>query len=143
MADTRMSVQERETFLADIHVGVLSIPRKEGKAPLTVPIWYDYQPGGEVWLIMGRQSLKGRLLQAGTAVTVVAQTEDSPCQYVSVEGRVSAIEPASKEVDLKHMAIRYLGHKMGVAYVADSTEEESVRVSISPERWFTADYTQR
>jgi nitroimidazol reductase NimA-like FMN-containing flavoprotein (pyridoxamine 5'-phosphate oxidase superfamily) len=52
-----MSVQERETFLADIHVGVLSIPRKEGKAPLTVPIWYDYQPGGEVWLIMGREYL--------------------------------------------------------------------------------------
>ena len=48
MVDTRMSVVERETFLADIHVGVLSVPRREGSAPLTVPVWYDYSPGSEV-----------------------------------------------------------------------------------------------
>ena len=59
MEDTRMSVVERETFLADVHIGVLSVPRKEGSAPLTVPVWYDYLPGGEVWLITGQQSLKG------------------------------------------------------------------------------------
>ena len=46
MEDTRMSVEEREFFLADVHVGVLSIPRKERSAPLTVPVWYDYSPGG-------------------------------------------------------------------------------------------------
>jgi len=38
MADTRMNRQEREMFLADLHVGVISIPRPNG-APLTVPIW--------------------------------------------------------------------------------------------------------
>ena len=38
MVDTRMSVVERETFLADIHVGVLSVPRKEWSASLTVPV---------------------------------------------------------------------------------------------------------
>ena len=97
MADSRMSVEERESFLADVHIGVLSIPRKERAAPLTVPVWYDYEPGGEAWLITGQQSLKGRLLEVGTPVALVAQTEDTPYKYVSVEGRVSAIEPTSNE----------------------------------------------
>ena len=48
MADTRMTEQEREAFLADLHVGVISIPRPDGP-PLTVPIWYDYEPGGDIW----------------------------------------------------------------------------------------------
>ena len=71
MADTRMSVEERESFLADVHIGVLSIPRKERAAPLTVPVWYDYEPGGEAWLITGQQSLNGRLLEVGTPVALV------------------------------------------------------------------------
>jgi hypothetical protein len=35
MADTRMAREEREAFLTDLHVGVLSIPRSVGP-PLTV-----------------------------------------------------------------------------------------------------------
>jgi hypothetical protein len=89
-------------------------------------------------VIVGRQSLKSRLLEVGTA-TVVAN-EDSPYQYVSVEGRVRVVEPASKEVDLKHTPIRHLGDKIDLACVPDSTEEEPVRVPILPEHWFNADY---
>jgi len=134
MADTRMSVEERESFLADVHVGVLSVPRKEGAAPLTVPVWYDYSPGDEVWLITGQESLKGQLLKVGTPVALVAQTEDTPYKYVSVEGRVTKIEPTSNESDLKPMA--------GIAYAAGGNEVASIRVSILPERWFTVDYAK-
>jgi hypothetical protein len=38
-----MTRAEREAYLADLHVGVISIERA-GSAPLTVPIWYDYDP---------------------------------------------------------------------------------------------------
>ena len=41
-----MTKEEREAFLADLHVGVISIA-EEGRGPLTVPIWYSYEPGGE------------------------------------------------------------------------------------------------
>ena len=142
MEDTRMGIEERETFLADVHVGVLSIPRKEGSAPLTVPVWYDYSPGGEVWLITGQLSLKGQLLEVGTPVALVAQTEDTPYKYVSVEGRVRKIEPTNNESDLRPMAIRYLGEQKGIAYAAASDEATSIRVSIQPERWFTVDYAK-
>jgi len=40
-----MSEHERQEFLAGVHVGVISIERADGP-PLTVPIWYGYEPGG-------------------------------------------------------------------------------------------------
>ena len=141
MADTRMTVEEREAFFADVHVGVLSIPREDA-APLSAPVWYDYEPGGDAWVLTGPESQKGRLLSVGTPVTLVAQTEDAPYKYVSVEGRVSAIGPCSSEGDTKPMAIRYLGEQMGTAYAASSGDDSSVRVSITPERWLTVDYAK-
>jgi hypothetical protein len=42
-----MSRAEREAFLADTHVGVVSIS-EDRRGPLTVPVWYRYTPGGEV-----------------------------------------------------------------------------------------------
>ena len=36
-----MTKQEREAFLADLHIGIISIP-DGGRGPLTVPIWYLY-----------------------------------------------------------------------------------------------------
>ena len=142
MENTRMSREEREMFLEDVHVGVLSIPRKEGSAPLTVPVWYDYSPGGEVWLITGQHSLKGKLLEVGTPVALVVQTEVTPYKYVSVEGSVRTIETTSNESDLKSMAIRYLGEQKGIAYAEGSNEVASIRVSIQPERWTTVDYAK-
>ena len=58
-----MTKEERETFLAGLHVGVISI-EQEGEAPLTVPIWYDYAPDAGVWVITGDSSLKARHLLA-------------------------------------------------------------------------------
>jgi hypothetical protein len=57
-----MTKQERETFLADLHVGIISIP-EEGRGPLTVPIWYLYEPGGELRVVTARTSRKAQLLQ--------------------------------------------------------------------------------
>ena len=45
MADTDMTTDEREAFLADLHVGILSIARDD-KGPLALPIWYWYEDGG-------------------------------------------------------------------------------------------------
>lgn len=42
-----MSAAEREEFLADVHVGVLSAALGPGGQTLAVPVWYGYQPGGQ------------------------------------------------------------------------------------------------
>ena len=85
---TSMTRAEREAFLAAVHVGVISIA-DSGRGPLTAPIWYAYEPGGEVAVITGRDSRKGRLLASSPRISLCAQTEAAPYQYVSVEGPVT------------------------------------------------------
>ena len=69
-----MTVEERERFLADVHVGVLSVERPDGP-PLTVPIWYDYRPGGDLWVLTTADSHKGRLLQQAGRFSLCVQDE--------------------------------------------------------------------
>ena len=139
-----MSKTQREHFLAGLHVGVLAIP--DGlRGPLAAPIWYGYEPGGEVWVVTGERSRKGKLLKPGVRVSLTAQNEASPYMYVSVEGPVTTIEPVRDPASVRALAHRYLGVKGGDAYVAATWEgyekDPNVLVRIRPERWLTVDYT--
>jgi PPOX class probable F420-dependent enzyme len=139
-----MNKTQREQFLAGLHVGVLAIP-DPGRGPLNAPIWYGYEPGGEIWVITGEQSRKGKLLRPGVRVSLVAQSEAAPYQYVSVEGPVSSVEPARDPEQVRALARRYLGVAGGDAYTAATArsyeEDPNVLVRIRPERWLTVDYT--
>ncbi|MDP6916812.1 MAG: pyridoxamine 5'-phosphate oxidase family protein, partial [SAR86 cluster bacterium] len=99
---TTMTETEKQEFLADLHVGILSL-NDNSKGPLTVPIWYDYEPGGELWFITGPDSLKGKLLEVGVRLSLVAQSEEPPYKYVSVEGPVVSIDESTED-DLLAMA---------------------------------------
>ena len=66
---------------------LISIERA-GQAPLAVPIWYDYTPDRGVWIITGLGSQKDRALEAAGRFSLVAQQEDMPYRYVSVEGPI-------------------------------------------------------
>lgn len=142
MGALSMTRSEREEFLAGLHVGILGIERPDGP-PLTVPIWYAYEPGGELWFLAS-DSVKGRLLRQSMRFSLCAQSESLPYKYVSVEG-TATISPADKELHSRPMARRYLGTKGGDRYVeggAGEDDGESVRVSMVPERWFTLDYSK-
>lgn len=138
-----MTQREREAFLAGVHVGVLSIP-EPGRGPLTVPVWYAYDPGGELRIVTGRTSRKGRLLEQAGRFSLCAQTEAPPYKYVSVEGPIVAIEASEVERDIRPLARRYLGVKGGDQYVATAREvfDDGVLVRMRPERWLTADYAK-
>ena len=135
-----MTQQERQDFLADLHVGVLSL-NDDSRGPLTVPIWYDYNPGGEFWFLTGPDSRKGRLLEVGTHLSLLAQSEDPPYKYVSVEGPITSIDEANKD-DLLAMAVRYLGPKVGNQYAENSGTGGGVIVRVKPERWLSVDYAK-
>ena len=135
----KMSREEREAFLADLHVGVVSIGR-QGKAPLTAPIWYDYEPGSKVWMITGTSSLKAAALADTYQISLVAQTEAPPYQYVSVSGSCSTRDVA--EGELLAMAIRYLGEEQGQAYAAAAGGGGDFIVEFTPETWMTVDYSK-
>jgi nitroimidazol reductase NimA-like FMN-containing flavoprotein (pyridoxamine 5'-phosphate oxidase superfamily) len=138
-----MTKQEREAFLADVHVGVISIP-EPGRGPLTVPVWYAYDPGGELRVVTARTSRKGQLLARSGRFSLCAQTETAPYKYVSVEGPIVAIEDAHLERDLCALARRYLGPQMGDRYVERTAAEhgDNVLVRMRPERWLTVDFAK-
>ena len=108
----QMSRAERDTFLADVHVGVISIDQP-GRAPLGVPIWYDYDPAIGVWVITSPESRKGKLLDASGRYAICAQVETGLYKYVSVEGPITGTREADREKDLRPMARRYFGVEAG------------------------------
>ena len=134
-----MTKEEREAFLADLHVGVLGV--QHGDVPLAVPIWYGYEPGGDVWIIMNPESIKGKALNASGRFSLCAQSESLPYKYVTVSGTVSQVEEATKE-DTRALAHRYLGPELGDQYVEQTagTAGSSHLWRLTPERWYTVDY---
>ena len=52
MALTR---EEREQFLAEPHIAALAVDAGDGRAPLTVPVWHQYAPGGDVRIMTGNK----------------------------------------------------------------------------------------
>ena len=138
-----MTTPEREAFLAELHVGIISIS-EDGRGPLAVPVWYGYEPGRELRVVTGKASRKGRLLERAGRFSLCVQTEIPPYRYVSVEGPIIAIEAADVERDLRPLAHRYLGRAGGDAYIASTREEhaDNVLVRMRPQRWLTADYTK-
>jgi nitroimidazol reductase NimA-like FMN-containing flavoprotein (pyridoxamine 5'-phosphate oxidase superfamily) len=56
-----MTPAEREAFLADVHVAVVTVA--DGRGPLAIPLWYDCQPGGEIILVTDGNSRKAQLIR--------------------------------------------------------------------------------
>jgi nitroimidazol reductase NimA-like FMN-containing flavoprotein (pyridoxamine 5'-phosphate oxidase superfamily) len=139
MAGLSMSRTEREAFLKGVHVAVVAIPRT-GEAPLTAPVWYRYEDGGELWFSIATGSQKERALAVGMPLTLVVQTETLPYAYVSVEGRVAEIRATNDRRESLRMAERYLGPELGARYVEANSSEGSLRISVEPTRWLTVDY---
>jgi nitroimidazol reductase NimA-like FMN-containing flavoprotein (pyridoxamine 5'-phosphate oxidase superfamily) len=138
-----MTRRERENFLADLHVGIISIP-EEGRGPLTVPVWYAYEPGGDLRFITARTSRKGRLLEKMPRVSLCVQTEIPPYKYVSVEGPIVGVDAAHVDRDRRPLAHRYLGAEAGEAYITTTREEHANNVlfRMRPERWLTVDFAK-
>ena len=136
MAEMDMTPEEREAFLADVHVGILSIART-GKGPLALPIWYQYEDG-YVRIGMGGKSLKAKLLRRAGRATMTVQTETPPYKYVMVEGPIVVL---AEQRDDYAMASRYLGPELGKWYAENNpSTSESVIVRLTPENWLTCDF---
>lgn len=138
---TALNQHEKEAFLSELHVGVLSIPQ-DGRGPLAAPIWYCYAPGENLWIMIGRESRKAGLLDVGTRVSLCAQKEDLPYAYVTVEGSVESVRPGTNE-DILELATRYLGEEDGKAYTEGMPIGASLTVTIRPETWLAVDYSRR
>ncbi|MEU6809974.1 pyridoxamine 5'-phosphate oxidase family protein [Streptomyces sp. NPDC046831] len=132
--------EEREKFFAEPHVAALAVGAGADRAPLTVPIWYQYAPGGIAWILTGKDSRKNRLIGAAGRFTLMVDRVEPTIRYVSVEGPVVGTEPATIE-QLREISARYLPADKVDAYVdfAWKNHGEQVVVRMRPERWVSSD----
>jgi uncharacterized protein len=143
MGELSMSRKEREVFLAETHVGIVSVA-DEGRGPLAAPIWYRYQPGGAVCFVTEAKSKKATLLRKAGRATFLVQTETPPYKYVTIEGPVTLTREIDQRRDVEEIAYRYLGRELGEQYLntAGAQHQALELVSIVPERWASADFTK-
>jgi nitroimidazol reductase NimA-like FMN-containing flavoprotein (pyridoxamine 5'-phosphate oxidase superfamily) len=139
-----MSRDEREAFLAGRHVGVLSVSRP-GRAPLTVPVWYSYEPGGLLSVVTDAASRKATLIEAEQRFSLCAQTETAPYEYVTVEGPVVERDDPVDPAERRALAVRYLGEELGDLYVAatDADAASSIVLRMRPQHWLSVDYSKQ
>lgn len=135
-----LSVHEREQFLAEPHIGALAVAWRSDRAPLTVPIWYGYTPGGELWINTGPASRKAKAIQSAGRFSLMAQRTEPTVRYVSVEGPVTRVEQGSHERSWE-MAARYLPPDRVADYVEYERTQlgEHVAIYLRPEHWLSAD----
>lgn len=131
---------ERERFLAEPHIAALSVHGGAGRGPLTVPIWYQYSPGGEPWVLTGAESRKARLIEAAGSFTLMVQRTEPTLRYVAVEGTVSRTEPGTDDHHIE-LAHRYLPPARAEKYLEFALSElgEQVVIHLRPRHWLSAE----
>jgi hypothetical protein len=138
-----LSREERVEMLAEPHIAALAVDAGDGRAPLTVPVWYDYSPGasgGEVWVLTGRDSRKAQLIERAGRFSLMVERIQPSVRYVSIEGPVTSIRPGTHD-DLVAISTRYLPPEQVEPYVkiAEADHGPQVVVRMRPERWLSAD----
>jgi len=138
---TPFTETERQEFLAGNHIAVLSVGAADGRPPASVPMWYDYTPGGNILVNTGASSRKAKLIERAGALTLTVQREEPPYQYVVVEGTVVETTAPTPDEVREAIAIRYLGEEGGRAFVRSVAGQATVLFTIRPDRWLTADFS--
>ncbi|WP_020392770.1 hypothetical protein [Kribbella catacumbae] len=143
----KMTEQQREEFLADTHVAVLSVAGEPGRPPTSVPTFYAYSPGGEITMFTGTQRRKPKRIEqiknAGV-VSLVVQREEMPPAYVTVEAELVEV---GKPTDEQMLAIarRYMPEEHAQGYVQSELGDPDNIVllfTFRPTRWLTSDTSQ-
>ncbi|MFF3228480.1 pyridoxamine 5'-phosphate oxidase family protein [Nocardia suismassiliense] len=134
-----LTLKERQEFLAQPHVAALSVAGGPDRGPLSVPIWYQYEPGGEPWVMTGADSRKLRLIQEAGRFTLLVQRTEPTTRYVAVEGPVAKIIPLTEELHVE-MVRRYLTGDAVDHYLKQAEGfGDQVVVYLRPEHWLSAD----
>lgn len=130
-----------QSFLAEPHVAVLAVEH-DGHAPVAVPVWYGYEPGGDVLVITETDSFKARLLRAAGRGTVVVDTVEPRVRWVAASCELVGERPVTDD-ERRRMAARYLPADQVEGYLefaAGQIGAESVLV-LRPTRWRGDDLT--
>lgn len=135
-----LSVHERERFLAEPRIAALSVRAGPDRGPLTIPIWYQYTPGGEAWVLTPPDSRHARLIEQVGRFSLMVQGTEPTIRYVSVEGPTTRTA-ARTDAMLLEMTQRYLRPDIVKTYIEYAKTElaDEVVIYMQPQRWLSAD----
>jgi hypothetical protein len=119
---------------------VLTISRGDAQPPLASPIWYEYEPGGDVVINVGRGSEKARLAAAAGAASLTVQTESLPYRFVTIGGALT-VGPAD-DATRRRIASRYLPAAMVEGYLTTGDVADMVTLRLTPATWHSNDYSR-
>lgn len=142
-----LTEQEREAFLAEPRVAVLSLPSDDERPPLAFPAWYAHHGGDRITYYTHRTELRSRklrLLREGSVLSLCVQREEPPYKYVTVEGTV--VDENDAPTDGERLAIieRYLAADEARAYLDDEIASGVAVVifTIRADRWTGLDFAE-
>ena len=141
-----LTERERQDFLAEPRVGVLSVAGDDGRPPLTAPTWYGYQPGGEITFFTGTQGRRARktgLIERAGVVSLCVQRPEFPYRYVTVEGTVVRADRPPVAEQMLAIVRRYLPEGLARGFVEAELAHpgaDLVLFTVRPDRWLTADF---
>jgi len=143
-----MTEQERQEFLAEPHIGVVSVASDDDRPPLAVPVWYGYRPGGDITFFTGTQGCKARktgLIRRAGVLSLSVQRQEFPYRYVTVEGTVVREDRPPPAEQMLAVARRYLPEEAARGFVEaelGTLGPELVLFTVRPDRWLTADFAE-
>jgi uncharacterized protein len=143
----RMTEKERQEFLAEPRIGVLSVARGEDRPPHTTPVWYAYEPGGDLTFFtgtQGRNSRKAELVRKAGVLSLTVQREEFPYKYVTVEGSVIGLDSSPSAEQMLAIVGRYLPEEAAQGFVqAELAHPASgpLHFMVRPDRWLTFDFS--
>jgi nitroimidazol reductase NimA-like FMN-containing flavoprotein (pyridoxamine 5'-phosphate oxidase superfamily) len=142
-----MTEGERQEFLAGRHVGVVSVTRGDGRPPHSTPVWYAYEPGGNISFFtgtQGRRSRKAELVREAGALSFLVQREEVPYGYVTVEGTVVGEDRPPSAEQVLVIVRRYIPEQQAQWFVDSELRRPSpefVLFTVRPDRWLSFDFS--
>jgi len=137
---------ERQDFLAQPHIGVLSVTSDDDRPPLTVPVWYAYEPGGDLTFFTGTQGRAARktgLLERAGRLSFCVQRPEYPYRYVTAECSVVQANRQPTAAEVVAITGRYLPEDDALAFAESETTNPTgtfVLFTVRPDRWLSYDF---
>ena len=140
--------QQWQAFLSEPHVAMFSVASDDDRPPHTVPLFYHYEPYGNITFFtgtQGRTARKTRLIEIAGKVSLCVQKEDFPYKYVTVEGTAIGIDRPPTEDQLLAIARRYMPEDAAREFVHGELNDPKSRIlvfTIRPDRWLTSSFAE-
>ncbi len=120
-----------EAFLNEPNVAVLTTVDRKGR-PHGAPVWYLYDDG-EFIVSTSQSSQKGRNIEANPEICLVIDRRSVPYFAAMVHGRAE-LGPKLSDAERLRLAVRYLGDKLGNAYVASMPDPDGITIRLRPRK---------